>query len=702
MKKLTVLLLVAAMTVASCTGCGGSGQTSIENTEVVSNGVSNGGSDSTESTTPKSTEEVNTTVDVAAGPQEAPMLTALVEAGTLPALDERMPIEGDRFVETVDATGAPLEIGTYGGTINMVNGGGSWDLSRPVLESIIHYNTDGSYYPNVIKSYEYNEDYTEWTFHLREGMKWSDGDDFNADDITFWFYMCHVTNFDTKKSWSALVDYKEKATVDGEEKEIIYHPTLTKVDDTTVKWTFTKPKLPADFIENGDFKWCWAPSHYLKDLIPDSIYVENEYWAATGLSDEDVLVNAKAKGIDQATVKDLGKLVSYYFWNASGVPTVNPYVLTTKEGNNSKDSELCILERNAYYWKVDATGSQLPYCDAIHMYKYSEEGQDQLAFRSGELDVIGIAMEDISAILTDMGDKAELRTYSGTNWGSYQITFNYTNEDKNYADLFANKKFREAMSIGVDREQVSGLLSDGFLLPAQAAPSEGNFGYDAEWAKKWTTYDVEGAKKLLEECGLVMGSDGYYNFADGSDLVLTFYTYTEALLSETAYPVLEQYYEKMGINCDNKDLAMEAFDQEIDNNTWCAVLGPHTAIGGLSLRDRVAPFVPIQEAAEWYGEYGTWYATSGAEGVEPTGAMKDLLTLYEQWAAESDTAKRDEISLQMYQIHEDNLWSIAYLEGVGNYNIISSNLKNFPNNLVHADLYQYANIAHYWTFYKAQ
>ena len=533
-------------------------------------------------------------------------------------------------------------------------------------------------------------------------MKWSDGDDFNADDITFWFYMCHVSNFDTKKSWSALVDYKETVTVDGEETEIIHHPTLTKVDDYTVTWTFENPKLPADFIENGDFKWCWAPSHYLGDLIPDSIYVENEYWPATGLSDEQVLLNAQAKGIDQATVKDLGKAVSYYFWNVSGVPTLNPYVLTTKEGNNSKDSELCILERNAYYWKVDAAGNQLPYCDAIYMYKYSEEGQDQLAFRSGELDVVTVGMEDISAILTDMGDKAELREMSGTNWGSYQITFNYTIEDKNYADLFANIKFREAMSIAVDREQVSGLLSDGFLAPAQAAPSEGNFGYDAEWEKKWTNYDVEGAKKLLEECGLVMGSDGYYDFADGSDLIITFYSYTESGNAETAYPVLEQYFKAIGINCANKDLAMDAFDQEIDNNTWVACLGPHTSIGGLSLRDRVAPFVPIQEAAEWYGEYGAWYASNGAEGVEPTGAMAELLTLYEQWAAESDTAKRDEISLKIYEIHEENLWSIAYLEGVGTYNLISSNLKNFPDGLVSADLYQYGNIAHYWTFYKAE
>ena len=231
---------------------------------------------------------------------EAPMLADQVSAGKLPSLEDRIPVTEDLFVESVDATGAELSIGNYGGVINLGGAGGSWGLSRPTLESIVRYNTDGSYYPNVIKAYEHNADYTEWTFYLRKGMKWSDGDDFNADDITFWYYMCHLNNFDSKKSWAAL-----KETVNDEDA----WATLTKVDDYTVKWTFVNPKFPADFIENGDFKWCWAPSHYLNDLIPqtdDFPWVENPYWAGTGLNDEQVLANAQAKNIDSATVKDLG------------------------------------------------------------------------------------------------------------------------------------------------------------------------------------------------------------------------------------------------------------------------------------------------------------------------------------------------------------------------------------------------------------
>ncbi len=690
MKKRLIALLLAGTMAVSLAACG-------PDNSNPSDSVSNGSSEDVQQSTPSESTPEESTPEATPAPEaqgysEAPMLADLVQGGTLPKLEDRLPAADDIFVDTADAAGNPLEIGTYGGVINLLGAGGSWGLSRPVLEGIIRYNSDGTYYANVIKSFEHNDDYTVWTFKLREGMKWSDGEDFNADDITFWYYMCHLTNYDTKKSWAAL-----KETVDGEDA----WANLEKVDDYTVTWTFVNPKFPADFVENGDFKWCWAPEHYLNDMIPDSVYVENPYWEKTGLSDEQVLLNAQAKGIDAATVSDLGKAVTYYWWNEDGIPNLNSYVLTTKEGNNSRDAQLCILERNPYFWKVDAQGQQLPYCDEIHFNATSEDGQDQLMFRSGELDIIEVAMQDISSLLTDLGDKAQLRTLASTNWGSYLLTFNYTCTDKNYADLFSNVKFREAMSICVDRDQVSGLLSEGFLEPGQCAPQEGNFGYDAEWEAKWTDYSVDNAKKLLEECGLVMGSDGFYDFADGTDFTLTIYTYTDSGAAD-AYPVFEQYYKAAGINCATKDIEVSAFDTEVDNNNWYAILGPHTAIGGVSLKSRVQPFVPIAQSAEWYGEYGTYYGTNGEQGVKPEGDMAKLVEIYEKWKATPDSAERDQYTLDIYNLHKENLWTIAYLKAAGAYSLVSSKVHNYPDMLVSDDLYQYQNIIHYWTLFKTE
>ena len=634
----------------------------------------------TAATNPPTTEPV-------AAYSEAPSITAL---GTYGKVEDRLPVEEDIFVSKVDATGADLAIGTYGGTINLIGGGGSWDISRPTLETIIRRDTDGSYYPNVIKDYKYNEDYTVWTFYLREGMKWSDGDDFNADDITFWYYMCHLTNFSTKKSWAALKDGQD---ADGNDQFAV----LTKVDDYTVTWTFQNPKFPADFIENGDFKWCWAPSHWLKDMIPSSIYVENPYWPDTGLSDEDVLKTAQTKGVDKATVKDLGKELCYYFWNVAGMPTLNSFNLRAGE---TRSDTVVHLDRNVYYWKVDAQGQQLPYCDGIVMTKTSAEGQDQLMFRSQEADILEVAMQDIASIMADMGDKAVLRTFASVEWGGVKVTFNYTHTDKNYADLFNNIKFRQAISIAVDREQVSELVSDGFLEPGQCAPQPGNFGYDAEWMKKWTEYDVATAKKLLEECGLVIGTDGFYDFADGSDFLLTFYGYLDSG-ANGEYPILEQFYNAVGIKTAWKEFEVAAFDMEIDNNTWTAVLGPHTSIGGLSMKDRVAPFVPVQQAAEWYGDFGTWVGTNGENGVEPTGDMAKLVEIWKKWEATPNADERDAYNLEIYKIHKDNLWTIAYLQSAGTYSLVNAKLGNYPDNLVSADLYMYANIVHYENLFKA-
>ncbi len=664
MKKLLTLLLAVAM-VLSMVACG---PTSTPNPTTKP-------TDATPDTNPPATNPPPE------GYSEAPSITS---AGTYGKVEDRLPVKDDIFVSQLDSNGDVLEIGTYGGTINMVGSGGSWDISRPTLETIIRRNTDGSYVPNVIKSFEHNDDYTVWTFKLREGMKWSDGDDFNADDITFWYYMCHINNYDSKASWSALKD--------GEDA----YAKLEKVDDTTVTWTFTNPKFPGDFIENGDFKWCWAPSHWLMDLIPSSMYVENPYWKDTGLSDEDVLKNAQAKGIDKATIKDLGKEVSYNFWNVGGIPTVNSFNL--RKGETRNDSK-CHLDRNPYYWKVDAKGQQLPYCDGIVMTKTSADGQDQVMFRTGELDMIEVAMQDISSILNDMGDKAYLRSRASVDWGGMKVTFNYTHTDKNYAELFNNIKFRHAISIAVDRNAVTELVSDGFLAPGQCAPQKGNFGYDEEWMNKWTEYDVEGAKRLLEECGLKMGSDGFYDFADGSDFLLTFYGYLDSG-AVNDYPILEQYYKAVGIKTAWKEYEVAAFDGEIDNNTWTAIIGPHTSIGGLSMKDRVAPFVPVEQAAEWYGEFGTWVASNGEKGVEPKGDMAELVEIWRKWEATPDSEKRDEYNLQIYEIHKENLWTIAYLESVGVYSLVNSNLKNYPDNLVHADLYMYLNIVHFENLFK--
>lgn len=114
---------------------------------------------------------------------ESPMLAALVTGGKLPPADERFPI--DPLVVS-----AP-EIGEYGGELRvhgLMEGDGAFnDALESSQEGLL--DVDASYdgfVPGVAKRWELAEDGLSFTVYLREGMRWSDGDDFNADDFALW------------------------------------------------------------------------------------------------------------------------------------------------------------------------------------------------------------------------------------------------------------------------------------------------------------------------------------------------------------------------------------------------------------------------------------------------------------------------------------------------------------------------------------
>lgn len=111
---------------------------------------------------------------------EAPVLAALVAAGDLPPVGERLP--DDPIVI------APAhQIGAYGGTMIIPGDPGwindeymrQWGLTVPVNgETLLN---------NVFAAHQPNADASVYTIRLRDGLHWSDGAPFTTEDIRFWF-----------------------------------------------------------------------------------------------------------------------------------------------------------------------------------------------------------------------------------------------------------------------------------------------------------------------------------------------------------------------------------------------------------------------------------------------------------------------------------------------------------------------------------
>ncbi len=592
---------------------------------------------------------------------QAPMLDGM----DLPAVADRLPTEP--MVEDADY----LTIGTYGGELKRSAGSGNWGAGKPIEEGLFRFTTQGTVEPNVAKGFTVNEDATVYTIYLREGMKWSDGAPFTAEDCVWFYNVVCLNKMDSKGIRNCHKDANGNPAV------------VEKVDDYTFTVTFGTPKY--DFIEalTVDLKWHFAPKHVFEKMA--QLIIE-------GKNDEALAEGKAICGVQFSDVGKMGKEMLYYFWNYPGIPTLNPYTLSTEAGKNDIKGEYYEFVRNPYYWKVDKAGQQLPYIDKIIYTTVSNVDQELMLLLDGTVDFQTVGMESIPTILESQ-TKINIYPWSGADWGATQLHFNLNVADEHLNALFNNPDFRQAMSICVDREELAGLLTDGWLGGGQAAPQPGQLGYSEEWAKKWTEYDVAKAKTLLEGCGLVMGADGSYDFADGTDLVINIVSVADSGAADV-YKVLEPYFRAAGVKCTFKDSDRSNIDNDLMANAVQVMLNPVTNICDISIILKPNSMVP------GYATNVAWYGTM--DETTATGDLLKLIELKKQLDVTATTEERTAIALQMLKLHEENQWTLAYVEAAPAYHAVNARIQNFLADGVWSDIYRDMGIAHCQCWYIAE
>ncbi|WP_241242741.1 ABC transporter substrate-binding protein [Paenibacillus whitsoniae] len=596
-----------------------------------------------------------------AGYKEAPMLAKLVSAGSLKPVTDRMPDKDDIMVERVTD-----QIGQYGGDWKMPWGGPNdrWAVGQPTEEALFRFNKDGSgVEPNVAKSYEVNKDSTEFTIHLRKGMKWSDGVPFTADDVIFyWEHMLTKETFG-KKIYDA---YYSVDPVTGEKALA----KVTKVDDYTFKVTHKYPSV--QFLERVaiDNKWFFAPAHFQKTILPEFV------------GEDKALEIAKQWGF--ADVKSFLVATGYYYWINPQIPTLRAWV-----AKNDPNSDQFIMERNPYYWKVDSEGNQLPYMDRIVATKVQDPAQRVLGALAGNYNLLDFDFKDFT-VLKENEKKAgfSVLSWSTPTWSSAGLQFNQTIEDPNLRKLFQDIRFREAVSVAVDRKEVSEIVTNGLGAPQQASVPEGLVGYQKGWAEQWSQFDQARANKLLDEIGLTKRDKNNFRMnADGSDLTITI---IEPNTNSASFlELVKKYYEQVGLKVDIK-----VVDTGTHNDLKYANKIPVTTenISLVNVAFRPDTLVPLRVLTPWLGNYGLYTSSNGKEGVKPEG---DVAQILDDWnKVKSSTTKEDILkwSNEIIKLHQKNQWLIGYAGPTPKLIVASNKMGNVPKTLVFAD--EFRSIGH--------
>jgi peptide/nickel transport system substrate-binding protein len=686
MKKVIALLLTLVLIIGTLSACGNNSSTE-------------------EKDTPKPSEAAANNTDGEAGAvdsdaKEAPMLAEQVKAGTLPALEERLPVTSDVMIET-----DVMSLGEYGGSItSTTNDGGRWNWGPFTEQGIFRFKQDGSgeVEPNVAKDFYANEDSTVWTIELREGMKWSDGEPFTADDVIF--YYDHVSTPALNPDRSAVaVDaegyypaYTSKpyncyqVAVDG----VNYWAEFAKVDDTTVTVTFAAPKPDFPTAVAVDNKWMFLPKHFFIKYVARKDGVSDDA-SFPLITEEEAIANANRDfGMVFEDYGTMGKGIGYYNWDYAIVPQLRSFIAVKDNWNTV--GETYELVRNPYFFKTDSEGRQLPYLDSLKFVIVNDADQIVLKQTAGELDISTVKAADFATVAT-----ATQATHSVVEWVSpaWQsdpaLALCQTVKDLDKRALFQDIRFREALSISVDRNLMNATLMNGQSKPSQLSVPEGAVGYDPDWTNKWTEYDVTKANSLLDEITEPWdGTDGTYRKMKGTDKdVEIIISIKDPSVSGDHIALLQSAYKAIGVKISDKVDA--EISQSILTNDVEAEL---TGISTVSPAIRPDSSVPMRNFCTWYGAFGKWYEdgkSTANGGIEPTGDILELINAYDAIKAASGDTRAAVVAenvQKIYDLHKANIWVIGFLAPLPTNYVVNNNVKNFPSYVVDADEFRFGSM----------
>ncbi len=580
---------------------------------------------------------------------QAPELEKRVEAGELPPVAERLP-------ENPLVVVPPEQMGPYGGRL-LRAGSGPSDIEAGVgylmTEGLLKLSPDGeSHLPNLAADFEILDGGRAFRFTLRKGLRWSDGHPFTTADIEFWHrHMLH-----NKTLTPAIPTHLRD--VEGNDF------TLDIQDEHSLVFRFPNPNPAFLLYLAGPHAWesYLKPSHYLESF-------HEEFAGAAEL-------RARYEAEGSPDWSRLFLKASQFHMNPE-LPTMLPWKVTIPP-----PATLVRFERNPYYWKVDPEGRQLPYLDAFEV-TVIDSGATELAAQYGKLDFQrrGLGNNVRVSLLRNAEDHGFSVRPSLDPGGTVSIAFNLNSTNPKMAELFAKPEFKQAMSMGFDRQALIEAFAHGRGMPFQSGYLPSSPYYREQDAKAYTEYAPERANELLDMLGMTKRDGaGFRTFPDGSPLVIYFEEPSIAMKGGQVSPLMmvcDYWRNQLDVN-----VVYKAQARGLYYTRDAAGLIDLNLMGGAYINAdtmRLPFLAPTAARSRWCPQWCRWYNSNGVTGQEPPPLAKEMATLEREFAVEIDVDRKAQIAHRLLDINREHLWTIGmYLPESGGISVVSDRMRNVP------------------------
>ena len=575
--------------------------------------------------------------------KEAPLLAARVAKGALPPVEQRLP--KNPFIRRVKT------IGKYGGTLydQAENQGGRFFLDGALLGFPQETNAEGNEIrPHLCEKVEMNEDATEFTFHIRKGLKWSDGVELTADDIIWWWE--HEQN--NKELWPEGPRSTWKV---GNQ-----YANFVKIN----KWTF-------QIIFPAPFRPCMNVSAQ-EWMSFGSFFAQPSHWMKQFHIDFNPKANELAKEYGYQAWYQLYKEREELMRPAANKPHIGPWIKIVSATTHE------IYERNPFFLEVDQEVNLLPYIVRIYVAVVEDRKLRDARVATGSVSQAVAELSQIFVYKQNSGRaNYHLKKWVSANSSECMFAFNLNHKEPVKRQIYNDLRFRQAMSHAINRKRINDTIYFGLASEQQATLNPQVSYFDSSWLHYCVKYDVQKANDLLDQMGLIWDDKHEFRLRpDGKRL-------STVVIFNRQFPVeilelVRQDWMAVGMDTIIKETDFRFREErcrsgEHDCTCWNADMVEEIP-AYLPFVTKWNPDRELYFAVDWWH----WYSSNGKRGTEPPPEWKAQFKRLAKWYQTRSSEEYRKLGREIWGFFSKQLVCIGTVAYGPKPVVVKNGLRNVP------------------------
>jgi len=278
---------------------------------------------------------------------------------------------------------------------------------------------------------------------------------------------------------------------------------------------------------------------------------------------------------------------------------------------------------------VDTAGNQLPYINE----------QDEIYINDNEVRILKLVNSEVdyksqslqlasSPLLLENQEKGDFTIELKPDITMPAFSFNVTSDNEEKRKVFGNLKFRQAMSVAINRKEINDVAFFGLGVPQQYIGFSPRPEYiDAKWESHFAQYDTDMANKLLDEIGMKdTDGDGFRELPNGDKIVLNMQFATQGIAGQVV-ELVGQHWSSVGVQTTVKEVTPDEYRSAQSSNALDVGMWKKSQPVAIVLGNNELWVPPFEN---YFGhrtgmKWAEYVDSKGATGVKPPAFVDQLV-----------------------------------------------------------------------------